>query len=157
STAPASTAPASTAPASTTSAQHVSPSTASAPPASPDGSTRAVEPEPPYDDEPPPYDEEFPPDLHANSGPSGRVQPSAARAAPSAGPGTPNRPGTGPGTPPRAQAPAPNQAVGAASVARRGPAFGEKQRYGESVVREILGATFIEEQPHDPAPRTRGD
>jgi len=32
-----------------------------------------------------------------------------------------------------------------------------KQRYGESVVREILGASFIEEQPHDPASRTRGD
>jgi DNA polymerase-3 subunit gamma/tau len=26
-------------------------------------------------------------------------------------------------------------------------AFQEPQRYGESVVRELLGATFIEEQP----------
>ncbi len=38
----------------------------------------------------------------------------------------------------------------------KAPAFGEKQRYGESVVREILGATFLEEQPHDPATRPRG-
>ena len=32
------------------------------------------------------------------------------------------------------------------------PQFGEKQRYGEAVVREILGASFIEERPV--APRT---
>ncbi|MCY7290332.1 MAG: DNA polymerase III subunit gamma and tau, partial [Cryobacterium sp.] len=96
---------------------------------------QAPEPEPPYDDEPPPDDEEFPPDLHANSA----------------------QPRTQPATQPRAQVQASNPAVGAASVARRGPAFAEKQRYGESVVREILGATFLEEQPHDPASRTRGD
>ena len=102
-------------------------------------SDRAPEPEPPYDDEPPPDDEEFPPDLHAN------------------GPGPRTQSATQPATQPRTQAQAPNQAVGAASGARRGPAFAEKQRYGESVVREILGATFLEEQPHDPASRTRGD
>jgi DNA polymerase-3 subunit gamma/tau len=48
----------------------------------------------------------------------------------------------------------------AAPVARAGarpPAFEEKQRYGESVVREILGATFLEEQPHVSAPRSRGE
>ncbi|TFB77126.1 DNA polymerase III subunit gamma and tau [Cryobacterium flavum] len=39
----------------------------------------------------------------------------------------------------------------------RAPSFAEKQRYGEAVVREILGATFIEEQPHSAAPRTRND
>jgi DNA polymerase-3 subunit gamma/tau len=39
----------------------------------------------------------------------------------------------------------------------RPPAFEEKQRYGESVVREILGATFLEEQPHISAPRSRGE
>jgi len=39
----------------------------------------------------------------------------------------------------------------------RAPAFAEKQRYGEAVVREILGATFIEEQPYSAAPRTRND
>jgi DNA polymerase-3 subunit gamma/tau len=128
-------------------------------------SGRGPEPEPPYDDEPPPYDEEFPPDLHANGAQSGRYQPPAARAATTAGaphqPGASTQgqtqPGTQPATQPRPQVQAPNPAGGAASVARRGPAFAEKQRYGESVVREILGATFLEEQPHDPAPRTRGD
>ena len=141
---------------------------------------RGPEPEPPYDDEPPPYDEEFPPDLHANGAQSGRFQPPAARATapapssgmgtgagtsaqsgPQAGSGTQGRSQAGPGTQtatqPRTQGQAANPAGGAASVARRGPAFAEKQRYGESVVREILGATFLEEQPHDPAPRTRGD
>ncbi|WP_174843189.1 DNA polymerase III subunit gamma and tau [Cryobacterium glaciale] len=39
----------------------------------------------------------------------------------------------------------------------RAPSFAEKQRYGEAVVREILGATFIEEQPYTAAPRTRSD
>jgi len=28
------------------------------------------------------------------------------------------------------------------------PSAGENQRYGEAVVREILGASFIEEQPY---------
>lgn len=32
------------------------------------------------------------------------------------------------------------------------PQFGEKQRYGEAVVREILGANFIEERPVAPRP-----
>ena len=33
----------------------------------------------------------------------------------------------------------------------------EKQRYGESVVREVLGASFIEEQPHTPRVIPRGE
>ena len=33
----------------------------------------------------------------------------------------------------------------------------ERQRYGESVVREILGASFIEEQPHVPRVIPRGE
>jgi DNA polymerase III subunit gamma/tau len=32
-----------------------------------------------------------------------------------------------------------------------------RQRYGESVVREILGASFIEEQPYEPRVIPRGD
>ncbi|TFC76721.1 DNA polymerase III subunit gamma and tau [Cryobacterium sp. TMS1-20-1] len=46
---------------------------------------------------------------------------------------------------------------GAAKDPSRAPSFAEKQRYGEAVVREILGATFIEEQPYTAAPRTRND
>jgi len=36
------------------------------------------------------------------------------------------------------------------SPSRPTPKFQEPQRYGESVVREILGASFIEEQPVQP-------
>nr|WP_104193617.1 DNA polymerase III subunit gamma and tau [Cryobacterium sp. M25] len=144
-------------------------STPSAPaPTTLPASGRDPEPQPPYDDEPPSYDEEFPPDLNPNGGQPGRYQAPAARAGLFAAGaqhqaraqsqsqnGVQN--GAQPGTPARTQVQAPNRAGGAASVARRGPAFAEKQRYGESVVREILGATFLEEQPHDPASRTRGD
>jgi len=36
------------------------------------------------------------------------------------------------------------------------PAFAEKQRYGEAVIREILGATFLEEQAHNSSQSPRG-
>jgi len=55
-------------------------------------------------------------------------------------------------------APAPQAAPAARRPATSSaPAFSEKQRYGESVVREILGATFLEEQSHEPAVRPRND
>nr|WP_281535932.1 DNA polymerase III subunit gamma/tau [Cryobacterium breve] len=110
--------------------------------------------EPPYDDEPPPYDdsdvppdEDTPPDRNAGSARQGQNR-SAPRQVPPApqaqqAPVDHNVTHTGPNTI------APN--------GRRSPAFEEKQRYGESVVREVLGATFLEEQPYEPAPRTRGD
>ena len=37
------------------------------------------------------------------------------------------------------------------------PKTAESARYGESVVREILGASFIEEQPHIPRVIPRGE
>ncbi len=104
---------------------------------------------PPFDDEPPPYDDgdvppddEYPPDRFLPNRPASPV---AVATAPATGTGTATRPA------PQATA-AP---VGTAP--RRGPAFAEKQRYGESVVREILGATFLEEQEHIPVSRSRGD
>ncbi|RFA08307.1 hypothetical protein B7R54_03015 [Subtercola boreus] len=42
------------------------------------------------------------------------------------------------------------RAARAATSDRPVPQFGEKQRYGEAVVREILGASFIEERPVAP-------
>jgi DNA polymerase-3 subunit gamma/tau len=54
--------------------------------------------------------------------------------------------------PSAAQAPAAKRPARASA-----PSFAEKQRYGESVVREILGATFLEEQAHEPAVRPRND
>jgi DNA polymerase-3 subunit gamma/tau len=121
-----------------------------APPAQPTPGPAA----PPFDDEPPPEDDgdvppddEYPPDRsHRVAAPrpaepvSGAVVPAVV---PTAGPATQTAPTAA--------------AASGGSAGRRGPAFAEKQRYGESVVREILGATFLEEQEHIPASRSRGD
>ncbi|PPI34278.1 hypothetical protein C5D34_10090, partial [Rathayibacter sp. AY1B1] len=43
------------------------------------------------------------------------------------------------------------------TLSRRSATADGRQRYGEAVVREILGAQFIEEQPHTPrGPRVTG-
>jgi len=117
------------------------------PSASPAGATNNDPVAPSFDDEPPPYDDgdvpqddEYPPDRFVPSRPAASV---AVATVPPAGTAT------------RTAARAAAAPVGGA--ARRGPAFAEKQRYGESVVREILGATFLEEQEHIPASRSRGD
>jgi DNA polymerase-3 subunit gamma/tau len=63
----------------------------------------------------------------------------------------PQAPVAAPAIPAAAAAPAaaPAPAPTAAPARQRSqPAPGENQRYGEAVVREILGASFIEEQPH---------
>jgi DNA polymerase-3 subunit gamma/tau len=119
-------------------------------------SEREPEAEPPFDEEPPPFDDEFPPDPQADGAESARFESAGpAAAARAAAPGAASAVSAAPGAAPAA---APASATGgAASGPRRGPAFAEKQRYGESVVREILGATFLEEQAHEPASRQRGD
>ncbi|MDY7529153.1 MULTISPECIES: DNA polymerase III subunit gamma and tau [unclassified Cryobacterium] len=151
------TAPA-TAPAATAAPAAAAPNAATPAPSAPAApgptASAARQGEPPYDDEPPPYDdsdvppdEDTPPDRNAGSARQGQNR-SPARQVPPAPEAQPapvdrNVTHTGPNTI------APN--------GRRSPAFEEKQRYGESVVREVLGATFLEEQPYEPAPRTRGD
>jgi DNA polymerase III subunit gamma/tau len=79
---------------------------------------------------------------------SAPAQPQPAPAQPQPAPA---QPASAPGV---AEVPA---AKPARQSSARPPAFEEKQRYGESVVREILGATFLEEQPHISAPRSRGE
>ena len=100
----------------------------------------APEPDPSFDEEPPPFDDDVrreidrsveEPELSA----AVITTPTTATAAPAA-----------------PVAPAPKREVKTSA-----PAFEEKQRYGESVVREILGATFLEEQPHDSGSHPRGD
>lgn len=137
--------PASAAPAAPAAAQPQTSAAAAPAPAS----SAAVEPvrdfapepdfEPPFDDEPP-YDD-FPPDPQQFSAPPQQARGQQTASAPAA-------------SAPAASAPGGN---GRGAPARRSPAFAEKQRYGEAVVREILGATFIEEQPHDPISRQRND
>ncbi|GAA0991745.1 DNA polymerase III subunit gamma and tau [Subtercola frigoramans] len=58
------------------------------------------------------------------------------------------RPGTTPPAAPRSGGSTGSRA--AAEPRSSGPRFGEKERYGEAVVREILGASFIEERPVAP-------
>ncbi|KQQ92628.1 DNA polymerase III subunit gamma/tau [Leifsonia sp. Leaf325] len=88
--------------------------------------------EPPFDDVPPPFDDEPPYD-----------------------PGLPEDPGPRYDTAPQRPAPAASQQQGARQQGAQQSARGQRpaapgQRYGESVVREVLGATFLEEQPHTP-------
>ncbi|WP_285037462.1 DNA polymerase III subunit gamma and tau [Plantibacter sp. ME-Dv--P-095] len=87
---------------------------------------------PPPDDEPPypdPYD-----------APASAAAPSAPAApAPAA-----------PATPPEAERRQPLVKMRQAPPASAGSHPAGDNRYGESVVRELLGATFIEEQPHEP-------
>jgi DNA polymerase-3 subunit gamma/tau len=133
--------------------------------------------EPPYDDAPPPPDDadgwyDGPPD---SDDAFGRSASSAGAPAPKTGDPRQNRPispvhgGVGAESPvsgaaatastePAASVEPARQATAQATAeARQQPsaeprqqasvAFQEPQRYGESVVRELLGATFIEEQP----------
>jgi DNA polymerase-3 subunit gamma/tau len=104
--------------------------------------------EPPFDDVPPPETEPpFEPpvpeepagDWRTDSAPS----PAPARAA--------SRPEAGAATAPSAAPAAAPRSAPAAGT--RTPTFQQPQRYGEAVVREILGATFLEEQP---APQNPG-
>ncbi|WP_091226498.1 DNA polymerase III subunit gamma and tau [Microbacterium sp. 3J1] len=98
----------------------------------PDVPPYPVDDEPPYFDDEPPYDPAYEP-------------------APSGGGRAPVEPRT-----PAAAAPTPStKAMPTASapvVAERTPAGGV-QRYGEAVIRQVLGATFVREEPYEPPTR----
>jgi DNA polymerase-3 subunit gamma/tau len=123
----------------------------------------------PFDEEPPPFDDDIPPEMDAPESESGwstaptQGIPAPAETTTSATVrGTDAPTITASASKPegsdalRAQAPA-AKARATQAPATRAPSFEDKQRYGEAVVREILGATFLEEQPHVPAQRSRGD
>ncbi|KJQ55372.1 DNA polymerase III subunit gamma and tau [Microbacterium sp. SA39] len=91
----------------------------------------------PFDDEPP-YDPSYEP-----------------RAA---GPTPTNAPRNAPTSPaPAAAAPAAPRVQRASSAApavtERAPSRGGVQRYGEAVIRQVLGATFVREEPYEPPTR----
>ncbi|GAA3876239.1 hypothetical protein GCM10022381_18620 [Leifsonia kafniensis] len=134
--------------------------------------------EPPFDEEPPPFDDDVPPETEPPTdrfvAPDEASMPESRPASTTSAsiPPVSIPPIARPQVAPVASAPvaaavdsAPRPPVTAsvpikrpaASAPSTAPAFGEKQRYGESVVREVLGATFLEEQPHNSAPRPRGD
>ena len=103
----------------------------------------------PQSEEPPEDDSPSEPAWASSGAPAPTPAPQAAppvSAAPATAPSPASaQPASAPAAPATAQSAAPQRPARTAPAAS-GP--GEKQRYGESVVREILGASFIEEQPH---------
>jgi len=121
---------------------------ASAPTPPHDGSIDRSEPPLPGDDEAPDFDDEPPYDPSYEPAPSGGPPPrnqtpqgSAARQRASA-----------PQAAPRAAA-GPAQRAAAPVVTERSPSAGGVQRYGEAVIRQVLGATFVREEPYEPPTR----
>lgn len=113
---------------------------ASAPLPPADGAVDRDEPPLPGDDEAP-FDDEPPYD------PS--YEPPAAAPAPAARPATPvTAPAPAPAAP-RVQ----RAASAAPMVTERAPSVGGVQRYGEAVIRQVLGATFVREEPYEPPTR----
>lgn len=108
---------------------------APAPPA--DGRIDRDEPPLPGDDDAPAFDEE-PPYDPAYEPPAPYDRPPSPRATPAAAPQAAAR---------RAPAAAPPVVV------ERTPAAGGVQRYGEAVIRQVLGATFLREEPYEPPTR----
>ncbi|WP_348786704.1 DNA polymerase III subunit gamma and tau [Leifsonia sp. NPDC080035] len=114
--------------------------------------------EPPFDDVPPeetepPFEPPLPDEPPIPDEPAGGWAASAP-ADPSVGRPARDVAAAAPATPARAAAPERAAAGRSAPAAgARTPTFQAPQRYGEAVVREILGATFLEEQP---APQNPG-
>ncbi|SEB51417.1 DNA polymerase III subunit gamma and tau [Microbacterium hydrocarbonoxydans] len=100
-----------------------------------------VDDEPPYYDDEPPYDPAYEPAPQASAS-SGRP---ASGASASVRPAAPAQSAAVPSTPARAASAAP-------VVTERAPAGGV-QRYGEAVIRQVLGATFVREEPYEPPTR----
>ncbi|WP_341933692.1 DNA polymerase III subunit gamma and tau [Microbacterium sp. LWO14-1.2] len=132
------TAPAAGAPASAPAEVDTAPRAAAAPTV-----TREADPAddapPPYDDEPPPYDDEPPYDP-------------SYEPAPSRGPSRPSAPSSSSGASAPA-APTPRSAPASAPVVTDRTPGGGVQRYGEAVIRQVLGATFVREEPYEPPTR----
>ncbi len=117
----------------------------------------AVEPAAPPEDD---YVEPIEPDLEPDPSPGGW----AVAKIPGSQKASEKTTASGESAPDAASAPAQQPERPAASTPPPAPPRrqivtppGEKQRYGESVVREILGANFIEEQQHTPRVIPRGE
>ncbi|WP_341955059.1 DNA polymerase III subunit gamma and tau [Microbacterium sp. LWH13-1.2] len=125
--------------------------TAQAAPTAP-GAGRPVggdEPPPPLDDEPPYFDDEPPYDPAYEPVPTPQTAASAGRAHAHPSSSTPAQ-----SAPVQPAAPVRKAASAAAApvITERTPAGGV-QRYGEAVIRQVLGATFVREEPYEPPTR----
>ncbi|MFK4760470.1 DNA polymerase III subunit gamma and tau [Microbacterium sp. ZW T5_45] len=133
-------------------------------PASPSAAPRADDP--PFPDEPPPYDDEPPYDPYDEPapgsgspygrGPAGTAA-SGFSAAASSGSASSGPALSGSGSPQPAAAasaaPEPRRPQAAAPVVTERAPAGGVQRYGEAVIRQVLGATFVREEPYEPPTR----
>ncbi|NUU04901.1 DNA polymerase III subunit gamma and tau [Leifsonia sp. C5G2] len=119
------------------------PTVADAPPAAPEAD------EPPFDDVPPPESEPpYEPPVPEEPAGDWSAAPSGDAASRPAAPSS--------ASPRAADEPARSARPSSAPASgSRTPTFQQPQRYGEAVVREILGATFLEEQPAPPTPGMR--
>ncbi|MBP3976124.1 DNA polymerase III subunit gamma and tau [Microbacterium sp. BLY] len=117
---------------------------AAAAPAPPsDGGIDRDEPPLPGDDDAPAFDEE-PPYDPAYEPPAPYDRPPSPRATSA---------GAAPATAPQAAAPRTAPTTAPPLVIERAPAVGGVQRYGEAVIRQVLGATFLREEPYEPPTR----
>ncbi|WP_447913342.1 DNA polymerase III subunit gamma and tau [Microbacterium phyllosphaerae] len=107
------------------------------------------EPPPPLDDEPPYFDDEPPYDPAYEPVPTPQTAASAVRAQAHPSSSTPAQ-----SAPVQPAAPVRKVASAAAApvITERTPAGGV-QRYGEAVIRQVLGATFVREEPYEPPTR----
>lgn len=108
--------------------------------------------EAPFPDDEPPYDPSYEPAPHsAPPAPVSGARVPATSAAPA--PAAPT-PAGAPSSAAPASAPARVASAHAAPrVTERAPAPGGVQRYGEAVIRQVLGATFVREEPYEPPTR----
>ena len=111
---------------------------ASAPVPPADGVVDRDEPPLPGDDEAPAYDDEPPYDPSYDPSYEPPAEPSVSRH-----------------SPPERSAPQTQRTAVAAPpvVIERSPSVGGVQRYGEAVIRQVLGATFLREEPYEPPTR----
>jgi len=114
-------------------------------------------------EEPPPFDDsDAPPDADAPPDEPYAATPYVSRPTPVKTPAASTPAAAAPGSVAGSGSAPVNWAASGAAASRASsqmankPGFSEKQRYGEAVIREILGASFIEEQPHDSTQRPRG-
>jgi DNA polymerase III subunit gamma/tau len=127
---------------------------ASAPTPPTDGAIDRDEPplpgddEAPFPDDEPPYDPSYEPAPYSGSSASA----SSAPAAPA--PAAPMQAASTQTAPAPASAPVKVSSANAAPrLPERAPAPGGVQRYGEAVIRQVLGATFVREEPYEPPTR----
>ena len=110
----------------------------------------------PYFDDEPPYDPSYEPAPSQGQGSSARGTSStpvpSAQISAQSSPQNPVK-NSAQSAAPRAVAPPTPRSAPTPTVTERAPTVGGVQRYGEAVIRQVLGATFVREEPYEPPTR----